>query len=57
MGKGGAGMIRLMLGLGCVVAGVGLIEGSGSVTLGAAIALSGSALMLWGIARNPKLTQ
>ena len=53
----GNGMIRLMLGLGCIVAGVGFIEGSGNLALGATLGAIGSLLMLWGIAKNPRLTQ
>ena len=56
MDEGGAIMIRLMGGFGCIVAGVGLIEGSGSLALGATLGAIGSLLMLWGIAKNPRLT-
>ena len=53
----GDGMMRLMLGLGCIVAGVGFIEGSGNFLLGTSLGAIGALLMLWGITKNPRLTQ
>ena len=50
-------MIRLGIGFGFTIAGVGIIEGSGSLALGATLGAIGSLLMLWGIAKNPRLTQ
>jgi len=50
-------MIRLGIGFGCLIAGVGIIEGSGSLALGATLGAIGSLLMLWGISKNPDLTR
>ena len=50
-------MIRFMIGLGCIILGVGFVEGSGSFAIGTLLAAIGALLMLWGIAKNPQLTE
>ena len=50
-------MIRLIVGLACIVAGTGLVEGSGNFIVGVPLCALGAALMLWGIVYNPHLTE
>ena len=42
-------MIRFVLGLGAVIAGVGLIEGSSSFAIGAPLMVVGAMVMLWAL--------
>ena len=57
MARGGRQMIRLIVGLSCIVAGAGLVEGSGNFIVGVPLCALGAVLMLWGIANNPQLTE
>ena len=41
-------MIRAFVGLGCIVAGAGFVEGSGNFTVGVPLCALGAILMLWG---------
>ena len=56
MARGGQ-MIRLIAGLGCIVVGAGFVEGSGNFIIGVPLCALGAVLMLWGIAKNPQLTE
>jgi len=42
-------MIRFILGLGTVIAGVGFIEGSNSFAIGAPLMVVGAMVMLWAL--------
>ena len=41
-------MIRAIIGLGCIVAGAGFVEGSGNFTIGVPLCALGAVVMLWG---------
>jgi hypothetical protein len=41
-------MIRLIVGISCIVAGAGFVEGSGNFTVGVPLCALGAVLMLWG---------
>ena len=49
-------MIRFILGLGTVIAGVGFIEGSSSFAIGAPLMVVGVLVMLWALV-NSQITQ
>ena len=49
-------MIRFILGLGTVIAGVGFIEGSNSFAIGAPLMVVGGMVMLWALV-NSQITQ
>ena len=49
-------MIRFILGLGTVIAGVGFIEGSNSFAIGAPLKVVGVLVMLWALV-NSQITQ
>jgi hypothetical protein len=43
------GMIRFIIGLGTIIAGVGFIEGSNSFAIGIPIMVVGAMVMLWAL--------
>ena len=45
-------MIRFVLGLGAVIAGVGLIEGSSSFAIGIPVIVVGVLVILWALTRS-----
>ena len=49
-------MIRFILGLGTVIAGVGFIEGSNSFAIGAPLMVVGIMVMLWALSSS-QITQ
>ena len=49
-------MIRFVLGLGAVIAGVGLIEGSSSFAIGIPVIVVGVLVILWALTRS-QITQ
>ena len=48
-------MIRLVVGISCIVAGAGFVEGAGNFTIGVPLCALGAVLMLWGIANGKGL--
>ena len=49
-------MIRFILGLGTIIAGVGFIEGSSSFAIGIPVIVVGTIVMLWALTSS-QLTQ
>jgi hypothetical protein len=49
-------MIRFILGLGTIIAGVGFIEGSSSFAIGIPVIVVGAIVMLWALTKS-QITQ
>ena len=49
-------MLRFIIGLGAIIAGVGFIEGSNSFAIGAPLMVVGAIVMLWALASS-QITQ